>query len=170
MPRRYRVRRSMRIGRPLKAVKYSSETYSAAASAAFAANSLYKSTTIPATDVLGTRKCKNFTLTIVTKSQEVIPMFFALVFVPQGTTASDLNVGKTIQDDNLTPLSFYEPNQNVIFQGFVDAAQVYRFKTRLARNLNSGDTIQLIWKPLTDFQNACLFAYTLGQHQQILGR
>ena len=43
MPRRYR-RKSYRITRPLKAVKYSSETYAGAANAQFLANSLYKST------------------------------------------------------------------------------------------------------------------------------
>lgn len=161
MPRRYR-RKSYRISRPLKAVKYSSETYAAANSTTFAANTLYKSTAIPQTDVLGTRKCKNFTLTICTKSSEVIPMYFALVFVPQGTTASNLNVGDQIDAGVLTPASYYEPNQNVILQGFVDAAQVYRFKTRLARNLNSGDTIQLIWRPFANFTGDCLFSYTLN--------
>ena len=161
MPRRYR-RRSYRISRPLKAVKYSAETYAAASNAQFAANSLYKSTAIPQTDVLGTRKCKNFTLTICTKSTQVIPMYFALVFVPQGTEASQLHVGDQIAEGVLTPASYYEPNQNVIIQGFVDNAQVYRFKTRLARNLNSGDTIQLIWRPFADFETNCLFSYTLN--------
>ena len=161
MPRRYR-RRSYRISRPLKAVKYSSETYAAAASIAFASDSLYKSTCIPQTDVLGTRKCKNFTLTLCIKSAELIPMYFALVFVPQGTNASDLNIGNTVNQQSLIPASYYEPNQNVIMQGFVDSAQVYRFKTRLARNLNSGDTIQLIWKPFDTFAAACLFSYTLN--------
>lgn len=161
MPRRYR-RKSYRITRPLKAVKYSSETYAGAANAQFLANGLYKSTAIPQTDVLGTRKCKNFTLTICTKSNETIPMYFALVFVPQGTNASNLNIGTNFADDALVPTSYYEPNQNVIMQGFVDAAQVYRFKTRLARNLNSGDTIQLIWRPFADFTANCLFSFTLN--------
>ena len=161
MPRRYR-RRSYRISRPLKAVKYSSETYSAAASAQYQAGTLYTSTAIPQTDVLGTRKCKNFTLTICQKHETDTPMYFALVFVPQGTNPSNLNIGNTFNNDSLVPASYYEPNQNVILQGFVDNAQVYRFKTRLARNLNSGDTIMLIWKPFADFASNCLFSYTLN--------
>ena len=161
MPRRYR-RKSYRMARPLKTVKYSSETYAGAADVAFSAGVLYKSTAIPQTDVLGTRKCKNFTLTIVQKTNESIPIYFALVFVPQGTVASNLNIGNTVNNDTLIPASFYEPNQNVIMQGFIDESQVYRFKTRLARNLNSGDVIQLIWKPFGNFNNTCLFSYTLN--------
>lgn len=161
MPRRYR-RRSYRISRPLKAVKYSSETYSAAANAQFQDTTLYTSTAIPQTDVLGTRKCKNFTLTICTKHESDIPMYFALVFVPQGTEASDLHIGGNFDNDALIPASYYEPNQNVILQGFVDSKQVYRFKTRLARNLNSGDTIKLIWKPFASYQSNALFSYTLN--------
>ena len=113
MPRRYR-RRSYRISRPLKAVKYSSETYAAAGDRAFEATTIYKSTAIPQTDVLGTRKCKNFTLTICTKSQDNIPMYFALVFVPQGTNPSLLNIGNQIQDNSLIPASYYEPNQKTL--------------------------------------------------------
>ena len=161
MPRRYR-RRTYRVARPLKAVKYSNETYAAAANLAFNSESLYNSVAIPSTNVLGTRKTKNFTLTICTKSTEVIPMYFALVFVPEGTNPSTLNVGNQIVQTGLQPLSYYEPNQNVIIQGFVDNAQVYRFKTRLARNLNSGDTIQLIWRPFATFDNNCLFSFTLN--------
>ena len=164
MPRRYRRRRYYPV-RALKAAKYSNETYAAAASADYKANQLYSSVAIPATSVMGTRKCKNFTLTIVTKAPsggESIPMYFAVVFVPEGTTPNNLNIGANFTNNVLQPASYYEPNQNVIFQGFVDSTQVYRFKTRLARNLNSGDAIVIIWRPFADFSANALFSYTLN--------
>ena len=164
MPRRYRRRRYYPM-RALKAAKYSNETYAAAASAQYQANTLYTSVAIPATSVMGTRKCKNFTLTIVAKapaSGMATPIYFAVVFVPEGTNPSNLNIGSSFTNNVLQPTSYYEPNQNVIFQGFVDSTQVYRFKTRLARNLNSGDTIAIIWRPFADFDANCLFSYTLN--------
>ena len=105
----------------------------------------------------GKRKCKNFTLSISTKGNSV-PLVGVLVYVPEGTNPSTLLIGNASQSG----ASLYEPNQNVIMQGFLDDAQVYRFKTRLARNLNSGDTIQLIWKPFNTFSENCFFSYTLN--------
>ena len=164
MPRRYRRRRTYALS---KRVRYSNETYAAGAISQWSKTSLYKSTLIAGTNVLGTRKCKNFTLTVSLKSAAdsadfVIPIYFALVFVPEGTEASTLNVGHTITDDVLQARSYYEPNQNVIFQGIVDHNQVYKFKTRLARNLNAGDTIQLIWSPYENFEGTSLFTFTLN--------
>lgn len=164
MPRRYR-RRRYAITRPLKTTKYSNETYGAAASATWQQAALYKSTCIPKADTLGTRKCKNFTLTIVAKGGDNDfnkPIYFALVFVPEGTNASNINLGSSFTDTTLNSLSYYEPNQNVIIEGFIDTSQVYRFKTRLARNLNSGDIIQLVWRPFANYTDSGLFSYTLN--------
>ena len=164
MPRRYRRRRTYALS---KRVRYSNETYAAGAVVQWAKANLYKSTLIAGTNVLGTRKCKNFTLTLCLKSTAdspdfTIPMYFALVFVPEGTEASAPHVGGTIENNILQATSFYEPNQNVIFQGLVDHNQVYKFKTRLARNLNAGDTIQLIWSPYADFVAESLLTFTLN--------
>ena len=164
MPRRYR-RRRYAITRPIKTVKYSNETYAGASSYTWLEGELYKSVCVSGTDVLGTRKCKNFTLTIVTKAGEsdfAKPIYFALVFVPQGTNPSALTLGHTVTNNTLQSASYYEPNQNVIIQGFIDNTQVYRFKTRLARNLNSGDTIVLIWRPFANYSAGGLFSYTLN--------
>lgn len=170
MPRRYR-RRRYAITRPLKTTKYSNETFAAATGQTWNIASYYNSVCIPAAQTLGTRKCKNFTLTIVSKSANADydkPMYFALVFVPEGTTPNSIRLGSTLTPGTdttpatLQSLSYYEPNQNVIIQGFVDNTQVYRFKTRLARNLNSGDTIVLVWRPFDTYTQAGLFSYTLN--------
>ena len=169
MPRRYR-RRRYAITRPLKTTKYSNETFGAAADNQWLINAKYISTCIPAATTLGTRKCKNFTLTILIKggvNDVNKPIFFALVFVPEGTSPSALNLGNQLSptesgDTALVSTSYYEPNQNVILQGFVDSTQVYRFKTRLARNLNSGDTICLVWRPFASYSATGLLSYTLN--------
>lgn len=147
MPRRYR-RRRYAITRPVKTAKYSNETYSALGivdASRIADSYVLLSASTP---VLGTRKAKNFTLTIVTDSD--VPFFFALVFVPQGTEPGSLTASSSVDEGVLLASSLYEPNQNVIISGSFGGpnSAVERFKTRLARNLNSGDSIVLIFKNL----------------------
>ena len=167
MPRRYR-RRRYAIARPVKTAKYSNETYASAAIETFATANVYYAVPIAQANVLGTRKVKNFTLTICSKAANVAdehqPFFFALVFLPEGTTPSAINFGTTInqQTHAVESVSLYEPNQNVIMQGVVDSTQVYRFKTRLARNLNSGDRVILAFRPLGNWTAAGLLCYTLN--------
>ena len=50
---------------------------------------------------------------------------------------------------------YNEPNQNVIMQGLLPLTSNSRqeFRTRLARNLNSGDTIFLCLRPVIDITN-----------------
>lgn len=143
----------------IRSQKYSSETY--ASNLTFNNNSLDTNFTIKQNLIpvvagnLGTRKCKNFTLrfatlpTIITNqddSTSTVPakLMFALVYVPEGTNANNLSWG-----DNNASYSLYEPNQNVILSGLIDDNQTYNFKTRLARNLASGDTIGLVIVDLT---------------------
>lgn len=150
MPRYRRHRRTYSLARPVKVAKYSSET--------FAGISTYNLAVQPdawilftkRTDVLGTRKAKNFTLSIVSDSN--IPFLFALVFVPEGTDPSSLTQGDVIDNNYLITTSIYNPNQNVIMSGLFGGAHssCERFKTRLARNLNSGDQIVLVFKALTE--------------------
>lgn len=102
-------------------------------------------TLVPAISQQGVRKTKNYTLSlycsVIGENSLEAPLQFVLVYVPEGTTASALNIGT-----NQATASLYEPNQNVILQGSILAggSVVQRFSTRLARNLNSGDSVQLI--------------------------
>lgn len=97
---------------------------------------------VPSTNTQGMRKAKNFTCTVnitSTVASAVIPALpyvWALVYVPAGTTATAPNV---------TGVSLYEPNQFVIACGAGDlSSQPLRVFTPLARNLNSGDSVQLV--------------------------
>lgn len=145
MPRRRRIR-AYRLGRPLKTVKYSNETICSKFDLDFgssAANDA-KVILIPKIEAAGTRKAKNFTLSIEHFNYP-FPVVFAVVFVPEGTVPS----GLTIADPD-TLSSLYEPNQNVIMTGIIPAIQnaPYTRRTRLARNLNNGDSIGIVLHPL----------------------
>lgn len=109
-------------------------------------------TIVPATNVFGTRKVKNFTIRI-TADKNDDQIFGALVYVPEGTLPQPLQVGGTSQ-------SLYEPNQNVIATFIIPpnckrdvagaitdygAPTQITVSTRLARNLSSGDHIALLF-------------------------
>ena len=65
-------------------------------------------------------------------------LFWALVYVPQGTTAGALNVATA----GATPSSMYEPNQFVMNCGVIDpTAGPIRIYSPISRNLNDGDKI-----------------------------
>ena len=157
MPRRYRRRRSYSIVRPLK--KYSNETYVLNLSKT---NDTAEPIIIPTGDnligiysptasTLGTRKAKNFTVSL---SCDVdVPFMYALVYVPEGTDPSTLTVTpKEITGAPIAANSLYEPNQNVIMTGMFGgpSGQIVKSKSRLARNLNSNDYIILIVAPIAD--------------------
>lgn len=153
MPRRYR-RRYARVSRPLKTVKYSNETVNCGNYITKQAEVPLSGTSwlamVPPISSQGMRKCKNFTLHIET--QAPFPVLFALVYVPQGNEPQNLNVGTFNNTaDNSGTVSSYEPNQNVILSGIVktDSPQL-TFRTRLARNLNSGDGIALVYRSLVN--------------------
>ena len=91
---------------------------------------------VPATTLEGMRKIKHLQVNL-TCSVENVNIWWALVYVPQGTEASELNVTSGIAE-------MYEPNQYVMNCGIVDpSAGPIRFSSPLARNLNNGDSIQL---------------------------
>lgn len=145
MPRRYR-RRYARVSRPLKTVKYSSETTNFYNPITFAAGETLgvAAIMIAAVDGQGMRKVKNCTLHIETTV--VLPLAFALIYLPQGRDLANqpLNIGSA-----RAPAALYEPNQNVILSGVVsNNSPQLTFRNRLARNLNSGDSIALIIKPI----------------------
>lgn len=107
---------------------------------------------VPSTNILGNRKVKNFTLKLTANGNDD-QIFGALVYVPEGTMTSQLQVGGPFQ-------SIYEPNQNVICT-FIIPPNVARqndgtitqlsaptqitVSNRLARNLNTGDCIALVF-------------------------
>lgn len=105
---------------------------------------------VPSTNVLGNRKVKNFTLKFTAHLTDD-PVIGVLAYVPEGTQMSTPTVTGPIQ-------SLYEPNQNVIATfiipptcvrngdgsiGTDESAQTVVVSNRLARNLNTGDSIQL---------------------------
>lgn len=151
MPRKYT--RSGRYTRRVKTVKYSNETFNFQDALSVITPSVKTnafSTVISAIDQQGVRKCKNFELTLTgtpfvpttaDQPQQAVPLFWALVYVPQGTEPSQINIGSYE-----APASLYEPNQNVIMSGVwpADLTAPYVKRTRLARNLNSGDSIAFV--------------------------
>lgn len=106
------------------------------------------------TDVQGMRKCKNFSITLQTTSN--IPLQWALVYVPEGTLDNIPTLGLP---NNQNAVSLYEPNQNVIMSGVIFAADMPITKrTRLARNLNSGDAIAVVACAVENAQAQAQFA------------
>ena len=107
---------------------------------------------VPATNVLGNRKVKNFTIRLTANGNEDT-IIGALVYIPEGTIGSPLLCTGPMQ-------SLYEPNQNVICTFIIppnvdrnadgDITQVsaptqITVNSRLARNLNTGDYIGLMF-------------------------
>jgi hypothetical protein len=95
---------------------------------------------VPPASIQGLREVKNFTLKFSSQSVD-IPIQWALVHVPEGTVpeALVLHFGAP-----RTPVSVYEPNQNVIMSGLFptgNSTTSQTFHSRLARNLQSGDRI-----------------------------
>ena len=113
---------------------------------------------IAPTTLQGTRKAKNFLLSI-SSFGNTVPLLCAVVYVPQGTDPSTITPSVTT---SRTGSSLYEPNQNVIMQFVMNpvdpssgiGSDVQNFKTRLARNLDSGDSIQLVFCPAYSSSNA----------------
>ena len=165
MPRRYR-RRRYTLSRPLKTVKYSNETASFGVTGTIVAGDTFVNgqpiVVVPPTNVAGTRKVKNFTCRFLVESVAPVRIAWAVVYVPDQTTPSNLS-----STSNPTVFqSLYEPNQNVIMSGLLVASPFNvigespyfspvtpsTFKSRLARNLNSGDSIQIVWVAYTPNQ------------------
>ena len=104
---------------------------------------------VPATNVLGNRKVKNFTLKFTSYGCDDA-IYGVLAYVPEGTNMNPPLVTGPSQ-------SLYEPNQNVIATFILPAScnrdvdgsilqassQSITVSTKLARNLNTGDQILL---------------------------
>ena len=99
---------------------------------------------VPPTTAQGTRTVGNFTVTVPVQSNAASnEVWWALIYVPQGTTANPLfNTGP---EENPREGSLYEPNQFVIASGLSDgAAGPIRIRSRIMRKLHSGDFISLL--------------------------
>ena len=141
--RSYRARRPyLRPAMPARS-KYSIEqkSFQASANTTTPVNGIYQDTftIVDAVSIQGMRKVKhimtNLTLTGSTGSDSINPLYWAIVYVPQGTNVGALNLNN----------SLYEPNQYVMNCGVIDpSAGPIRFSSPVSRNLNSGDTIMLV--------------------------
>ena len=92
---------------------------------------------VPASTTQGMRKVKHLTVSLASNASSApYPLWWALVYVPQGTTANTLQIDAG---------SLYEPNQYVMACGVFDFdGGPLRVHSRLSRNLNSGDSIAFI--------------------------
>lgn len=135
MPRRYYRRRS--IG---SRDKYSVEQTLWRISLTQASPQQYAEV-VPATTIKGMRKVKHLTIQLSNMpAAEGWPLYYALVYVPEGYDANTLNV----PSDNAIS-SLYEPNQFVMAAGILDTTSgPNRIHCPIARNLNSGDKIVFI--------------------------
>lgn len=147
------------IRRPLKTIKYSNETCSFSAPVSFAqgTTNTVNCSILHSTETGGTRKIKNIsfaTSAIITWGSTPIPILFAVIYVPEINTVNNpnltLSVG-SLEQDRPKPVSIYEPSQNVIMSGYIptDNGHPIVYRSRLARNLNSGDNIYILFRPAT---------------------
>lgn len=102
---------------------------------------------VSATTQEGVRKVKNFTISITTPlytatgvsegtvNQYNNVFYYALIYLPEGITANELS----------STGDLYRPSQNVMKAGIVNSQNgKIRVFSRLARNLNAGDSIYLL--------------------------
>lgn len=127
--------------KPVKTVTYSNETTLVQIPVTITqgqATVQQNTLVIPGSNQQGKRKAKNFTLRMKTDSD--IPLFWALLYVPEGLNPSMITLSASG--------SMYEPAQNVIMSGIISKNSAQdTFRSRLARNLNSGDRIILSIRP-----------------------
>lgn len=136
MPRRYYYRRRSIGSRD----KYSVEQTLWRITLSQASPQQYAEVVSPTT-IKGMRKVKHLTIQLANMPQsEGWPLYYAIVYCPEGYTPNTLNV----PGDNAVS-SLYEPNQYVMAAGVFDTSSgPNRIHCPIARNLNSGDKIVFI--------------------------
>lgn len=136
-----RRRYGRRYRRTYKVQKYSNETSTGVLQYEIPVNITPPTeacTVIDNINAQGMRKVKNFSFQCYNES--AYPVAWALVYIPEGTRPSALG-----HPTDGTSVSLYEPNQNVILSGVIqDTDGIVTKRTRLARNLNSGDCVVLV--------------------------
>ena len=135
--------------------KYSVEQQ--AGSIAIPAQQQAWSVVVPDTATQGMRKVKHLIVSLAgveeASSSSAAVVYWALVYVPQGTTPNTLSITGTT--------GMYEPNQFVMNCGVADfSAGPLRFSSPVSRNLNSGDKIVLIMAN-PNLVNQASFLYTV---------
>ena len=149
--------------RPYKRARYGSRDKYSVQQRAFqftaAAGSTSYQVIVPGTTLEGMRKVKHITVNLTAGSD--VNMYWALVYVPQATTPGAIQVSTTA-----TAPGMYEPNQFVMNCGVVNgSAGPIRFSSPLARNLNDGDAIYLLIRPVATIElsiaGTCRYAITL---------
>lgn len=101
---------------------------------------------VPSSVIQGMRTVGNFSVTLTAGSNSggdsSSPIYWALVYVPQGQTTATLNL--------TDGASLYEPNQYVIACGVNDpTAGPIRIRSSMKRKLNSGDFVSLLMASAT---------------------
>ena len=110
-----------------------------------AINGLFQagSVVVPSINTQGTRTVGRFNITVpspFSASQGSGDVYWALVYVPQGTTANSLFATTGTPDGSL-----YEPNQYVMASGITDGtAGPIRIRSSIMRKLHSGDFVSLV--------------------------
>ena len=141
----YYPQRSLAVG---KRNKYSTMTYLIANGNPNGVGYKPYFTIVPPTDVGGMRKVKNISIQLsydgnmegATATDNRI--LWAIVYVPKGSEPGDFNENNGI---------LYSPPQFIMASGIYDTNQPgnsSRIFTPLSRNLNSGDGIAFVYKPL----------------------
>ena len=162
-------RRAAKRPRYGKREKYSIQQKASVAS--ISANQTSVVDIVPATTTEGMRKVKhltcNLTQVVAGGSSAESNLFWALVYVPQGTRAGALNIATAGAD----PSSMYEPNQFVMNCGVVDpTAGPIRISSPISRNLNDGDKISLLIRPTLDGAATIIFSVCAMQSPSIRSR
>ena len=117
---------------------------------------------VPSSATEGMRKVKHLTVNLTPiLDQDGGQIWWALVYVPQGTTAGSIQLATTAALSDM-----YEPNQYVMNCGIVDpTAGPIRFSSPISRNLNNGDAIVLLVRHTLggnmDIRGTCRYAITL---------
>lgn len=140
----YYPQRSLAVG---KRNKYSTMTYIISNGNPLGAGYKPYFTIVPPTEVGGMRKVKNITIQLsydgkLNESFSDNRILWAIVYVPKGSEPGDFNEGNGI---------LYSPPQFIMASGIYDTDQPgngSRIFTPLSRNLNSGDGIAFVYKPL----------------------
>jgi hypothetical protein len=162
MPRRFR--RYARSARTVKPVHYANKTVAGQAQAVFPTHGTVAQVVVASTTAQGVRKVKNPTLRLVMAPPDPATfVLWALIYGPQGFPDTSLKLMVGAQGE--VPASIFEPNQNVIMSGLLNATgpqEPVTYRSRLARNLESGDAIYLLVLNPHDAQVNISIAYSLN--------
>lgn len=89
---------------------------------------------VPQSGVGGTRKVKRFVINMALPPTSNMLLWWALVYVPEGTAPSLPSVTG----------EGYQPSQFVICQGMLASSAPVRINTPMSRNLNQNDQVMLV--------------------------